>query len=205
MHTTILARRELLLAHPYNLTFDSCEDYEIFTRCSLVTKMCNVNEPLALYRLHANNLTKTKRTTHALRIQSIMQNLYAAIGLEYRGRDFESHLLTFNFHKAILSLEEIQQVETWLIDMKNRLQSLNRFDQNLIEEVVFINWFAACKKGRGVGWKLVWIFKRSSLASNSKIDLKQQIILFSISLPQNNLLSQIYTWLRRHFKNNARA
>jgi len=197
MHTTILARRELLLKHPYSLEFDSCEDYEIFTRCSLVTKMYNLNQPLALYRLHQNNLTKTKRDTHALRIQSIMRNLYAAIGLEYTMRDFECHLLTFYFHKAVLSMVEIQQVETWLVNMKDRLQALNKFNEELINEVIFINWFATCKKGRGVGWKLLRIFKESSLVKNSKLTLKQRLILFSISLPQNNIINKIYTWLRK--------
>ncbi|MEM6700581.1 MAG: glycosyltransferase [Bacteroidota bacterium] len=196
MHTTILARRELLLAHPYNLTFDSCEDYEIFARCSLLTKMYNLDQPLTLYRLHPNNLTKTKRATHALRIQSIMQNLYAAIGLEYAARDFEFHLLNFYFHKANLSITEIQQIEAWLMDMRDRLRSLNRFDENLIDEVLFINWLAACKKGRGVGWRLIHIFKKSPLAKGSEINFKQQLVLFSIALPQNSTISQVYTWLR---------
>ncbi|MEL6945954.1 MAG: hypothetical protein AAFO82_25135, partial [Bacteroidota bacterium] len=195
MHTTILARKELFLKHPYNAQFDSCEDYEIFTRCSLATKMYNLDQPLVLYRLHPNNLTKTKRDTHAIRIQSILQNLYAAIGLEYSTQDFESHLLTFYFHKAELSITEIQQVETWLVDMKNRLQSLNQFEEELISEVIFINWFAVCKKGRGTGWKLVKLFKQSSLTKGRKINTQQLLVLFFIALRQNNVMSQLYTKL----------
>jgi glycosyltransferase involved in cell wall biosynthesis len=53
-HPTVVARRELLLAHPYDDAFRHAEDYELWTRLALKgARMTNCPEIVLHYRLHA--------------------------------------------------------------------------------------------------------------------------------------------------------
>ena len=64
-HPTVMMRRQILLEHGlrYEGTFAAAEDYDLWTRLLPYTKAANLVEPLLQYRLHNDNMTRTRRDT----------------------------------------------------------------------------------------------------------------------------------------------
>lgn len=54
---TVMARRSLLIEHPWSDSFKSSEDWWLFYCLSRITKFAAIVEPTAVYRLHAESLT----------------------------------------------------------------------------------------------------------------------------------------------------
>ncbi len=52
-----MARRSLLLQHPWTISFRSSEDWWFFYRLSTETAFVAIEEPTAVYRLHPESLT----------------------------------------------------------------------------------------------------------------------------------------------------
>jgi len=55
--TTIIARRSLLLRHPWTTSFRSSEDWWYFYRLSKEVEFAAIEEPTVVYRLHSESLT----------------------------------------------------------------------------------------------------------------------------------------------------
>ena len=54
---TVMARRSLLIEHPWPDSFKSSEDWWLFYRLSRITDFAAIPEPTAVYRLHSESLT----------------------------------------------------------------------------------------------------------------------------------------------------
>jgi glycosyltransferase involved in cell wall biosynthesis len=54
--TTVMARRSLLMEHPWPDSFKSSEDWWLFYRLSRITTFAAIEEPTAIYRLHLESL-----------------------------------------------------------------------------------------------------------------------------------------------------
>ncbi|MEM8524122.1 MAG: glycosyltransferase [Bacteroidota bacterium] len=200
MHATILARKSLFLKYPYHLDFDSCEDYELFSRLSYEQRMFNISKPLVHYRLHETNLTKTKQDRHEANIKFLMKNQYAALNLTYTEKDFQAHLLTFYFYRIHLDFTELKMVEAWLIRLKNELLSLRRFHEADINHVIYFNWYLTCMKGRGTGRKLLPLFRKSQLFDRSYNNFRENLTIVLLSLPFHDRINRFYTWVRKRLR-----
>jgi glycosyltransferase involved in cell wall biosynthesis len=55
--STVLARRSLLLAHPWDTALKSSEDWLLFYQLSRQTTFLAIEDPTAVYRLHPDSLT----------------------------------------------------------------------------------------------------------------------------------------------------
>jgi hypothetical protein len=52
-----MAKRSLLIEHPWSESFKSSEDWRLFYRLSRITTFAAIADPTAVYRLHAESLT----------------------------------------------------------------------------------------------------------------------------------------------------
>ena len=62
VHPTCMMRRELLKMIRYSSDYPHAEDYDLWLRLCNKTGFFNLNQFLLLYRVHAENVTATKRT-----------------------------------------------------------------------------------------------------------------------------------------------
>lgn len=61
VHAAMMVRRQLLLEHPYDPTYEDAEDYELLLRLYDVTLMYNLPETLYRIRRHGGNISTVKR------------------------------------------------------------------------------------------------------------------------------------------------
>lgn len=65
IHPTVMIRSDIVTQHSlkYNETFETTQDYELWTRLLGFTQGANINEPLLLYRLTNEAITRRHRET----------------------------------------------------------------------------------------------------------------------------------------------
>lgn len=80
-HPTVMIRKESLDANNlrYNHEFDGLEDYDLWERMSMVTKMENIPKALLLYRLHSTQLSRTSKARQE-KFDKIQERQYARLG-----------------------------------------------------------------------------------------------------------------------------
>jgi glycosyltransferase involved in cell wall biosynthesis len=59
-HPTVMIRKTALLVNKYDKNFEPAEDYELWIRLSQIGKLANLNEVLLRYRVHENQISKSK-------------------------------------------------------------------------------------------------------------------------------------------------
>lgn len=85
-HPTVMMRRDVLYKNNlrYDPLYDGLEDYDLWERMSVVTKMENMPKPLLLYRLHPTQLSRTS-PARTEKLGNIQGRQYARIGAEKGG------------------------------------------------------------------------------------------------------------------------
>ena len=61
VQSSIMIRRQVLAANPYDKNYPLAEDYELWSRLSHSYKLKNIPEHLTLYRWHGNNISKERK------------------------------------------------------------------------------------------------------------------------------------------------
>lgn len=81
-HPTVMLRRDVLDRHGFNYdeTYESAQDYDLWTRVIAATNVANLPEPLILYRVHSDSITTKKRETQlrnhdAIALRTVRQQL----------------------------------------------------------------------------------------------------------------------------------
>lgn len=93
-HPAVIARREVLQAHPYDAAAAHAEDYDLWTRLAAAgVRMTNYPGTVLRYRLHAGQVTVTRRTQQ--------DEARARIAARYRQACFPEFAVTA--HERIMS------------------------------------------------------------------------------------------------------
>ncbi len=98
-HPTVIMRRNVLNENGllYNVNYDGAEDYDLWERLSVFTKLENLPKVLLKYREHANQISRMSPVQKE-KIDEIQRRQYLRIGVEKN--DF-SQLLKANKHYKI--------------------------------------------------------------------------------------------------------
>lgn len=142
---------------PFRLGFEPAEDYDLWTRLSVDHSFLLLNDVLAIYREHADGISK--------RLPDKMKNSVAAIHgfqLERLGvpprADLHGRLSAW---PADAKAEDLGEAERWLRELVegNRIYSRSAF-----RRVVEGFWYSICLDSRSAGPLAFQIYRRSSLA-----------------------------------------
>jgi glycosyltransferase involved in cell wall biosynthesis len=60
IHSTVLLRRSLLMQHLYNVDYDGCEDFELWTRMVTPDNIYRLEEEVSIYNVHSENISISK-------------------------------------------------------------------------------------------------------------------------------------------------
>lgn len=77
VHPSVMLRREILLANPYDESYPNSQDYELWSRLLFEKgiRFANLDERLLRYRLHASSTTSSKQKKAELSTATMLGNI----------------------------------------------------------------------------------------------------------------------------------
>lgn len=143
-HSSIMVRTSLAQSLKYDMDFELCEDYDLWSRISAGHKVGNLPLYAIGYRMHGNNVSVKKRKEMVNCVSKIH-----ARGLRHYGIPFTTEEL--NLHSALLSFDHIycskkgfDQVEEWACTLSRALKGRSDIVPELAIKVIIRRWITNC-------------------------------------------------------------
>ncbi len=147
-HSTLMLRRETVINN--NLFYDNhflAEDYELWCRASLVTKIANIPEILGEYRWDGSNITAAKRGR--LNIESgklVARNLKQNLGMELTDEEcefFQGWDNPFGRYEGIEKEEKLHKFQEVLKRIYYANKTKKVYDEKLLLSALACKWYWA--------------------------------------------------------------
>lgn len=153
VHPTVLMRKEFLDGHAlrYEEGFPNCEDYELWSRCSLRFPVANLPKPLLRYRLHSGSVTDTVwqsgREERFQALLTIHENQFSGMQIPITSEELHLHTLTgeprfIDISDAADPIGFLEKAKQWLDHLSERLRSL--YSEAAINSAFSEAWFNLC-------------------------------------------------------------
>lgn len=132
---TVMLRKESLNGLRFENEFVPVEDYDLWSRLLPKTKFHNIPESLLQYRLHPNNISKTKIENVNRSVKKVKINQLGGFGIEATDPNLELYLSAFEVKRGLLPTEIIK-----IIDASKYLtaqnEKLKNFNSGLLEKQI---------------------------------------------------------------------
>ena len=190
-HPTVMMQRDVIVKHKlrYSNDFEICEDMEFWRRCLKYTKLGNVNEPLLLYRVHSNNVSKIKKHLQKKGLISYYSDELLTLGIDPQSIDILLHLafIRSELTHDLLTRYTFKEFDEWA----NLLFNHNK-QKKVFPNVVFLRFL----RERYFNMAVCYLFRLSTVQyylkspfSEDTLCLKLLKRYFVIKLRQNRLIS----------------
>ncbi len=125
-HPTVLMRKSVLDAHNlrYNPEFTACEDYELWSRLVMVTKIVNLPDVLLKYRWHDSNVSVRQRDIQEKNDARVKQNILSfltcdkklsrKLQINIKGQKTAAPILLFGFIPLLRFVSKGRSKKTYL-------------------------------------------------------------------------------------------
>lgn len=181
-HPSVCMRASVLVDHglKYDESIGAAQDYEFWTRCSQVTGIDNIPEPLLRYRVHGGNVSKASQQAsdeHAtLAVAAQLRKLTQALTEE-----------EIRFHRRVghgagmSTRDEVTRAEQWLKHLLHLNKEKSIWPQQGLAEAISFIWFRVCRNSIGLGFWTCMYYSKSELSSAYRPDLSASA-LFVLSV-----------------------
>jgi glycosyltransferase involved in cell wall biosynthesis len=141
-HAASFIRREVLTQNNinYDPKFITAQDYELWTRLQVVTKIANLPEVLFAVRYHNKSISIKKKNQQWANHISIMKNQFKRIGLDLEEIDI-SHFLRFCNGYHNFKLEELGGLSLLLERIININRNSGYYKRRVLENFISGRWF----------------------------------------------------------------
>jgi hypothetical protein len=121
-HPTAMIRTSTLIDNKinYNTAYEPAEDYDLWVRLSRVGLLHNIQEVLLLYRVHANQVSITKKEIQRKSASKSRFNMLAQLGFDYSEKEKQAYIKQFSFSER-LNFNELKM----LISFKQKVIQAN--------------------------------------------------------------------------------
>jgi glycosyltransferase involved in cell wall biosynthesis len=130
-HPTAMMRRNFLLSNNlyYNPRHLYAEDYDLWCRISVLTKLENINEPLVRYRLHEKSVSNLFEEKQRLSARTVLSIYMHNIGVPYTQEELALHYqfaLSMGESRTKKLFDDVLSWKNHLIRMNNKHGWFNR-------------------------------------------------------------------------------
>ncbi|TGD58112.1 glycosyltransferase family 2 protein [Flavobacterium humi] len=132
---TVMLRKESLSGLRFDNDYVPVEDYDLWSRLLPKTKFHNIQESLLRYRLHPNNISKTKIENVNRSVKKVKINQLSEFGIESNDPKIESYLGAFEVRRGLQTAEIIEIIEASKY-LKTQNGKLRNFNAALLEKQI---------------------------------------------------------------------
>lgn len=141
LHPTVLARSEILKAHPYPES--KFEDYALWTRLAPEYRLGNVPQILLRYRSHGEQVSRTQNVHLGAELNRLRQPYFYRFFRESTPADYRA-LAAVAEKERFSSLPELALAGEWLV-------RLAQIDDNFLRQRMANRWRGACLRSAHLG------------------------------------------------------
>ena len=185
---TIMARRELLLRHPYRPEAGYAEDYDLWVRISADARMGNLPDPLVLYRQHPSQASiahAREQWDDAKRARRLALDLLGPPATDGEKAVHER----IRYPASISSRKELKEMESWL-----RRLAVHFEREPAAARVVARQWLHVCLRAGTLGPWAAWTFLRSPLRRAGASAMEAALVA-GVCCLHIRYRSRFYDWL----------
>ena len=167
IHPTVMFRRETL--NTYNLRYDetyqSAQDYELWSQAIDCVEFANIPKVLLLYRIHANSITGTKSAAQQRNADTVREYLSKKIG--FAKKPLDNSLVAY---------------EQWLLEIRDKSGLPKYTDKKMIRTTIGKLWLSACLENTYPSFSIFKKYWVSPLRiNNPKQCIRSFLLLFRTS------------------------
>ena len=145
--SAFLARAEVLKTLRFAAEHDLAEDYDLYNRGMQQYKFENIQQVLIAYRVHANNVSKTKRERLDWNMQEISLRLLRALGLEPTVDELALH--RYIERLDVPPANVLPRCCEWLLKIQKANCQSAVYPAHAMGHAVAERWFAVCYANAG--------------------------------------------------------
>lgn len=151
IHPAVMFKRSLFedANIRYNQYFFPAEDYDLWFKLSLITKLANIPERLLLYRCHENNASRLKENLLIEKAIEIRKNILLQT-ISYQTTSLEAHLLHLSSTSKFENDTDLLLFEKLLLRLLKENNLKGYYEQNVIEKLFFHFWTSCCFKSKNI-------------------------------------------------------
>ena len=170
-HPSVIMRVFMLkdynLYYNANADFFTCEDYELWQRCSMYFPIGNIPEALVMHRTHPGSIRQRNPEIHSGNIRNIhkfnLKRLNINISIDT--------ILSYHFGKDKNMIETTHQE---LIKLLEYNKNMKLYSEKSLKKVICDRWFIICYNSTILGfwiWKKYWSSPLKKNIFNSDVKL----------------------------------
>ena len=183
-HSTIMARRSVLLSHPYPGTSQVSQDVALFSQLAEHHRLANLPEILIRYREHSGGVSKRQGELVPQAKMQIATELLDALAVEHTPEDLIRHYALRRPRRARVDRDFV----AWTVDWLERLMAANtkagRYPEPAFSRALGGRWLSVCAAAVGAG-VLPWRAARGSpLPRHARSSLRRDTVLYARAAPR---------------------
>lgn len=141
LNSSVMIRKSVMDVDLYKQEYDMVEDYYIVHQVSAVSKVANLPEYGAQYRIHGNNssLVKAKRMFEVR--QRLDRLILGDAGIAYTEDELEMHTRFFTGDfQYFKGLPELEKLKTWLLKIYHHLEADGGYNMEVVASIFAKRW-----------------------------------------------------------------
>jgi len=154
-HSTITAKRAVLLEEKYKEDVFFSEDYELWVRVVRKYKVWNLPRILVRYRLHPSSTGQANKEKMRTMIRSILASQLRALEVPCSAEELDLHF-SVGMYEYGYDREYVQKAELWFKKLLEANRRLKIYKEAALFNVLRKHWFRLCISHLALGpWILI--------------------------------------------------
>lgn len=175
-HPTMMFRRGVFdrLEKVYDPIFSPAEDFDLWSRLSIVTELANIDVVMLLYRQHFDQVTNKHQKEQSLSRREVYKRQLESLGIAVSPEELSLHEM-FHDLRFIAMVETLDSGENWLYRLLETNDKARVFDPYALTVECAYRWFRLCDAATDLGWTVWRTFWSSPLAQESSLTGRQRL------------------------------
>lgn len=143
-HPSVIIRKATLDEHKlsYDESFETTQDYDLWQRLSMVSRLANIPEALVKRRKHVKSISSNRRELQQNNADRVRFKLLKELGIDPTDEEAALHRQIANYEHAT-TLEYFQRAEGWLTRLWQSNHKRKLFPEEGFTTVIKKKWRAA--------------------------------------------------------------
>jgi glycosyltransferase involved in cell wall biosynthesis len=143
-HSSIMIRASLARTLQYDLDFELCEDYDLWSRISAHHKLGNLPLYAVGYRVHGNNISVKNRDKMLASVKKIHERGLNRYHIPFSSGELILHSAFLSFDHAYCAGQGFDKVEEWAVKLARYINNRPEIDDDLALKVIIRRWVTNC-------------------------------------------------------------
>ncbi len=148
IHSSVIARAELMKANHYDPEFKQSQDYELWCRLADIDRLANIPQYLADYRWHDTNISVKSVDPQSLLKREVNRRQIRKLGIEPTEKELDLHQAAFRgglYRKDDYGRTAPAELEMWFGKLIAANKQTGRYPRAMLRAYIWSRWAIFCR------------------------------------------------------------